>query len=165
MSMKNSSDTIGNRTRDLPAFSTVPQTTAPPAACHLNGLILTFNHILSRIKSFNIALPQSVLSYTVRLMPQGTAVPIVRRLALSVQGSLLTPYNRRALLSMKRRTLHSLNYASWYTCVRKTNKMHTFCWWFVSVKLSSTCFEQITVHHQEVCTSSLQYFTSMLWGF
>jgi hypothetical protein len=30
MSMKNSSDTIGNRNRDLPACSTVPQPTAPP---------------------------------------------------------------------------------------------------------------------------------------
>jgi hypothetical protein len=28
--MKNSTDTIGNRTRDLPAFNAVPQTTAPP---------------------------------------------------------------------------------------------------------------------------------------
>jgi hypothetical protein len=28
--MKNSSDTIGNRTRDIPACSTVPQPTAPP---------------------------------------------------------------------------------------------------------------------------------------
>jgi len=30
MSTKNSSDTIGNRTRDLPACSAVPQPTAPP---------------------------------------------------------------------------------------------------------------------------------------
>jgi hypothetical protein len=30
MSMTNSSDDIGNRTRDLPACSTMPQTTAPP---------------------------------------------------------------------------------------------------------------------------------------
>ena len=29
-SMKNSNDTIGNRTRDLPTYSVVPQTTAPP---------------------------------------------------------------------------------------------------------------------------------------
>jgi hypothetical protein len=29
MSMKNSNDTFGNRTRDLPAFSAVPQATAP----------------------------------------------------------------------------------------------------------------------------------------
>jgi len=33
MSMKKSNDTIGNRTRDLPACSAVPQPTAPPAAC------------------------------------------------------------------------------------------------------------------------------------
>ena len=32
MSMKNSNDTIGNRTRDLPACSAVPQLTAPPRA-------------------------------------------------------------------------------------------------------------------------------------
>jgi hypothetical protein len=32
MSVKNSSDTIGNRTRDLPACSVVPQPTAPPRA-------------------------------------------------------------------------------------------------------------------------------------
>ena len=33
MSMKNSSNTIRFRTRDLPACSAVPQPTAPPAAC------------------------------------------------------------------------------------------------------------------------------------
>jgi len=33
MSMKESNDTIGNRTRDLPTCSAVPQPTAPPAAC------------------------------------------------------------------------------------------------------------------------------------
>jgi hypothetical protein len=32
MSMKNFNDTIGNRTRDLPACSAVPQPTAPPLA-------------------------------------------------------------------------------------------------------------------------------------
>jgi len=30
--MKNSNDTIGNRTRDLPSCSAVPQPTAPPRA-------------------------------------------------------------------------------------------------------------------------------------
>jgi hypothetical protein len=33
MSMKNSNDTIGNRTRDLPACSAVPQSTAPSLQC------------------------------------------------------------------------------------------------------------------------------------
>jgi len=32
MPTKNSIDTIGNRTRDLPACSAVPQPTAPPRA-------------------------------------------------------------------------------------------------------------------------------------
>ena len=32
VSVKNSSDTIGSRTNDLPACSTVPQPTAPPRA-------------------------------------------------------------------------------------------------------------------------------------
>jgi len=37
MSMKISSGTIWNRTRDLPAFSAVPQLTAPPRApTHFN---------------------------------------------------------------------------------------------------------------------------------
>ena len=34
MSMKNSSDTIGNRTRDLPACSALPQPTALTRALH-----------------------------------------------------------------------------------------------------------------------------------
>ena len=38
--MKNSSDIIGNRTRDLPACSAVPQTTAPPRTPSRN-----MNHI------------------------------------------------------------------------------------------------------------------------
>jgi hypothetical protein len=41
--MKNSSDTVGNRTRALPVCSTVPQPTAPPRALlfsdwHVNNL-------------------------------------------------------------------------------------------------------------------------------
>jgi len=41
MSMKNSSDTIGNRTRDLLACSAAPQPTAPLRA-HLQGELLVF---------------------------------------------------------------------------------------------------------------------------
>ena len=36
--MKNSSDIIGNRTRDLPTCSAVPQPTAPPRAPSLNAI-------------------------------------------------------------------------------------------------------------------------------
>jgi len=37
MSMKNSNDTIGNRTRDLPTCSTVPQPTALPRDSYGGG--------------------------------------------------------------------------------------------------------------------------------
>ena len=36
MSMKNSSDTIGNQTRDLPACSAMSQSTLPPLAPKIN---------------------------------------------------------------------------------------------------------------------------------
>jgi len=42
MSMKKSNDTIGNRTRDLPTCSAVPQPTAPPRAPNILN-ILIFN--------------------------------------------------------------------------------------------------------------------------
>ena len=40
--MKKSNDTIGNRTRDLPACSAVPQPTALPRAPHINIKPLIF---------------------------------------------------------------------------------------------------------------------------
>jgi hypothetical protein len=61
MSMKNSNDTIENRTRDLPACSAVPQPTAPPAACphiknkkaHKYIFILIFNIFILIIINYN----------------------------------------------------------------------------------------------------------------
>jgi hypothetical protein len=38
MSMKNSMDTIGSRTRDLPVCGAVPQPTAPPRALNFNNI-------------------------------------------------------------------------------------------------------------------------------
>ena len=55
--MKNSSDTIGNRTRDLPACSAVPQPTAPPRAppplMSWIGKIFTF-FLLRTVTSINV---------------------------------------------------------------------------------------------------------------
>ena len=50
MSMKNSSDTIGNRTRDLPTYSAVPQSTAPPAACPRKIFMVNDNSSRSDLK-------------------------------------------------------------------------------------------------------------------
>jgi hypothetical protein len=46
MSMKNSIDTIENRTRDLPTCSAVPQPTAPPAAGPVCLLIISLYFVL-----------------------------------------------------------------------------------------------------------------------
>jgi len=53
--MKNSYDTIGNRTRDLPDCRAVPQPTASPVACPLESILDgskhqgTTSHFLSHI--------------------------------------------------------------------------------------------------------------------
>jgi len=46
---------------------------------------------------------------------------------------------------------------SFYTYVRMTNEMHTFSHYFIPIGLSSTCFEQIIVHHQEVTSVHAAY--------
>jgi hypothetical protein len=39
----------------------------------------------------------------------------------------------------------------------------TFSYEFISLRLSLTCFDQVTVHNQQFCTSSLQHFTVHSW--
>jgi hypothetical protein len=58
MSMKNSCDTIGNPTRDLPACSAVPEPTAPPRApSYCSTLTYLAAHKISkkkkRVKKYN----------------------------------------------------------------------------------------------------------------
>jgi hypothetical protein len=50
--MKNFSDTIGNRTRDLPACSTVPQPTAQPAACPIKEYVRYKNRVKAGHKEY-----------------------------------------------------------------------------------------------------------------
>jgi hypothetical protein len=52
--MKNSNDTVGNRTRDLPACSAVPQPTAPPAACPNPSLKQHLFNVVSIITQYDI---------------------------------------------------------------------------------------------------------------
>jgi len=49
--MQNCNDTIGNRTRDLPACSAVPQTALPRAPVNIRYLHYTTNCILPRLKT------------------------------------------------------------------------------------------------------------------
>jgi len=58
MSMKNSNDTTGNRTRELQACSAVPQPNAPPAACPCTRCVLylfcsvLYTYIYLQLKSW-----------------------------------------------------------------------------------------------------------------
>jgi hypothetical protein len=51
MSMKNCSDTLGNRTRDLSICRAVPQQTAPPAACSMEYIKLMKSRVMLSQKS------------------------------------------------------------------------------------------------------------------
>jgi len=56
MSMENSNDTIGNRTRDLPTCSTVPQPTALPRAPiskKIPNLIINYGPLIDNIQVFS----------------------------------------------------------------------------------------------------------------
>jgi len=44
-----------------------------------------------------------------------------------------------------------------FVYIRETNKMRTFSHSFIPVKLSSTCFEEIIVHHHEVISVHAAY--------
>ena len=54
--MKNSNDTIGNQTRDLPACSAMPQPTAPPRAPNMYILrdILQRNYLSNGLHYFGL---------------------------------------------------------------------------------------------------------------
>jgi hypothetical protein len=62
MSMKNSNDIIGSRTRDLPACSAVPKPTAPPLAPHIQVVNATYESNIVVLSSFNYGLLRFPLS-------------------------------------------------------------------------------------------------------
>jgi hypothetical protein len=55
MLIKNSNDTIRDRTRDIPAYSTVPQPTALPHAPFMGGYKVKFTFTLAGIETRSIA--------------------------------------------------------------------------------------------------------------
>ena len=79
MSMENSSDTIGNRTRDLPTCSAVPQPTAPPRA-PVVYVMLEISEALVRL-SRNVRVTKIVKVKWSRYRP-GVAQTVGRGIAL-----------------------------------------------------------------------------------
>jgi hypothetical protein len=72
MSMKNSSDTIGNQTRNLSACSAVPQLNAPPRA---PALIVPFLLCLGALSGLFLAGLRSVYVYAFQFYPLRAACP------------------------------------------------------------------------------------------
>jgi hypothetical protein len=68
--MKNFVDTIGNRTRDLPASSEVPQPPAPPRAPRICKIINTHYFIFNLKTFFFKAVPKPAPQY--RQKDEGT---------------------------------------------------------------------------------------------
>jgi hypothetical protein len=77
MSMKNSNDTVGNRTDDLPDCSAVPQPTAPPRAKFLFCVTIIqtiyihvgkYVRIQVRTQSFSLADSDAIYIYILRLI-------------------------------------------------------------------------------------------------
>jgi hypothetical protein len=54
MSMKNSDDTIGNRTRDFPVCSTLPQPNVPPRDPSYNYTFLIFTTFIPRLFTYSM---------------------------------------------------------------------------------------------------------------
>ena len=63
--MKNSNDTIGNRTRDLLTCSAVPQPTAPPRSLYVTFKVPSYNHFC-RGKAISVAYSECVYSLRYR---------------------------------------------------------------------------------------------------
>jgi len=82
MSMTNSIDTIGNRTRDLPACSAVPQTTAATGRPWIIIVVTLFMEVLEKLSKGALC-SQEVRSY-------GQAEGAGRRVCVCVCVQLLT---------------------------------------------------------------------------
>ena len=97
MSIKNSNDTIGNRNRDLPACSAVPQPTAPPRAPtrmnvdKIHGLLLNVwcTVLLEKLTGLQLVKKFPVFHATRRFI---TALTSVRHLSLSWASPIQSIY-------------------------------------------------------------------------
>jgi hypothetical protein len=65
LSMKNSSDKIGNRTRDHPGYSAVPQPNAPPGAPSnvQYSILLILRKIFQLLKNMTLGLIEAISCY------------------------------------------------------------------------------------------------------
>jgi glycine cleavage system protein P-like pyridoxal-binding family len=81
MKMKNSSDTIGNRTRELPARSAVPQPTAPTRAPNNNNNSNNNNKVIPVITGATGTISKAFRKYVIN-MPGNHEVKELQKTAI-----------------------------------------------------------------------------------
>ena len=124
MSMKNSSDTIGNRTRDLPTCSIVPQATALPAACPRAYVSILFKFTSIKYGPVNTGLQISLLEYPVKKGRKiGNRVPVLCSVQLHKHvwksGGTSPDINLHLYMDVSGQPLYPWGQSRWYPLDRR----------------------------------------------
>jgi len=96
MSLKNSNDTIGNRTRDLPACRTVPQPTAPPRAPNTHPQVMP----IQTFEKFSQQTPTM----------KGRSLPVHERNIIDPKKNLRQKFSTVSYLKQRNNELNRINY-------------------------------------------------------
>ena len=145
--MKNSSDTIGNRTRDLPTCNAVPQPTALPRAPELH---IRLSELRVRVRKAPVAICDSspllygcmgkLILFKIRCMCSSCRVLKAEHLLLCTNICFTI---QRSICQQTRSCLHlSINHI--YQCVIKS-KIHT------AIFLSNLCKGYVRLHIVKHC--------------
>jgi hypothetical protein len=165
MSMKNSNDTIGNGTRDLPICSAVPQPTAPPAVCfQCSGIPLNIQKWVENTCCISTGgegglqnfIPYPLSSFRLTLQYLSPFLP--KSICITLRHNSQLYYIFVLQLSQFKTQLQPVL----SSCVKQVSmKISTFNWiiqpdaansqvYYLSFRYSSTCFGQPHAHHQEL---------------
>ena len=105
-------------------------------------------HIITCVSSRSISMPCSSLSVS----------QVIFVFMFSAQSfSFICAVRQALMIFLESVSLMTFCCRVLYIYVRITNEMHTFSHYFIPIKQSSTCFEQIIVHHQEVISVHAAY--------
>ena len=100
MPMKNSNDTIGNRTRDHPACSAVPQPTMPPYALCTAGRTSLYERSIPRKGATHNKHKRKIYGSPAKFEP---TIPAIKRLQPIPQTTLATRFKHYKLVQLNKK--------------------------------------------------------------